>query len=169
MRRQRGFSLLEVVIGIAVFGIFLWAVTLMTADMRYYEKKYPVNFMAHPQVSAAISRLQRDVVDAIYPYYPAGIQGTAYTQTAKTLIIETKKPNGTAETVLWDFADPRTVRRRTFLAGTQTAEWVGRGLPAQFEIKTITFPGEPASVRIQARDAKGLLAIDQILQPRPHP
>ena len=72
MRRARGYTLLELVIAMAIFGIFLMILTVLTAEMRNYEKKLPINFMKHPQVSAVVSRLRKDVLDAdlATPYPP---------------------------------------------------------------------------------------------------
>ena len=64
MRRQRGFTLMEVVVTMAIFGVFLMIVGALTLEMRGNEKRYPVNFMQHPQVIAVLSRLKRDVQDS---------------------------------------------------------------------------------------------------------
>ena len=84
-RRERGFTLMEVVISLALFGVFLFIIGQLTSEMRYYEKRYPVNFMAHPQVNAVIARLRKDVYDSTE--YPETYE--TYTMGKQTLILET--------------------------------------------------------------------------------
>lgn len=165
VRHQRGFTLLEVVITLAVFGVFLWIIVLLTADMNAWQKRMPVHFMAHPQVTSVLSRLRKDVLDATNPYYPA-VYGS-YSQTPDTLILYTLQESGFAQTVVWDFSGTGEVRRRAFSAGSEVSAWVARGVP-KFRVTSYEIPDRPPSVRIQAVDAKGQLAIDQVLQPRPH-
>src|SRR5204862_3491511 len=62
-RRERGYSLMEITIVLAVFGVFLYIVVSLTGEMRRQEKKYPVDFLANPEVNAVLSRLRRDVYD----------------------------------------------------------------------------------------------------------
>lgn len=169
MVKSRGYSLLEVVVAMAVFGVFLLIISVLTLDMRRNEKRMPVNFMRHPQIEGVISRLRRDVLDVhgANPYKPSH---DGYTQGPKTLIIESVQPNGGVRTIVWDFRTPGEFRRREYNVGNFT-EWVARGVPENFqdlEIDAILIPNRPYGVRVTARDNKGRLAIDQILQPRAH-
>jgi prepilin-type N-terminal cleavage/methylation domain-containing protein len=177
VRWQRGFTLLEVVFAVAIFGIFLFMLASLTAEMRGHDRRYPVNFMRHPQVISVISRMRRDVLDAtLYdagtsppqktPMYPVSIGG--YSQSPKTLILYTIQPSGFGETVVWDFSVTGEVRRKAYSVGAMTSEWVARGLPSNFTIGTWEIPDRPYAVRVQARDQTGKLAIDQIFQPRAH-
>ncbi len=169
-RRTAGYTLMEVVVAMAVFGIFLMILGVLTVEMRSQEKRLPVNFMRHPQVVVMISKLRRDVLDAhgADPYKDA-FQG--YTQSPKTLIIESVQDNGGVQTVVWDFRNEGEVIRRAYNVGVPS-DWVARGLPEDFsnslEVDAVGIPGRPWGVRIRARDRKGRLAIDQILQPRAH-
>ena len=165
-RSVRGYTLLEVVVALSIFGVFLLICTQLTREMTGYEKKLPVTFLVHPQVSAVISRMRKDVLDATAPYYPAGYE--SYTQGSKTLILYTLRPTGFAETVVWDFSTPGEVHRRSYNVGVMSSEWIARGLPAEFLVQDFPIDGHPDSVRIVAHDNHGLIAIDQIFQPRPH-
>ena len=162
-RRERGFTLMEVVISLALFGVFLFIIGQLTSEMRYYEKRYPVNFMAHPQVNAVIARLRKDVYDSTE--YPETYE--TYTMGKQTLILETLQESGFIEHVVWDFSTPGQVRRLAFNVGNQKSEWIARGLP-NFKVVDYPIEGHPDSVRIQATDQNGRLAVDQIIQPRPH-
>ena len=161
--RERGFTLMEVVVSLALFGAFLLIITLMTSEMNGYEKRLPVNFFAHPQVGATLSRLRRDVLDSTN--YPESYD--TYTQSPKTLILVAVQPSGFTENVVWDFSVAGEVRRRAFSVGNMTSEWIAHGVPS-FIVKDFEISDHPDSVRIQAFDAKGRLAVDQIYQPRRH-
>jgi len=162
-RPVRGFTLMEVVMVLAIFGILLMILVKITADMAFYERKYPVNFMAHPQIVAVVSRLRRDVADTSPPYYPPSY-GT-YTQGPKTLILEVLVDGGVKH-VVWDFSQQGEVHRVSYNVGEET-QWLARGVP-DFQVLDFPIANKPDSVRIQAHDAGGRLAIDQIFQPRPH-
>ena len=162
---ERGFTLMEVLISFTVFGIFLYIMALLTAEMRGYEKRLPIDFLWHPQAGAVIARLRKDVMDATNPYYVASYQ--SYAQSEQTLILYSLQESGFAETVVWDFSKPGEAHRLAFSAGAMTSDWVARGVP-QFTVTDYPIPDHPDSVRLHATDSRGTLAIDQLLQPRPH-
>ena len=163
MVKERGFTLMEVVVCLALFGVFIIIITMLTREMTGYERRLPVNFMSHPQVNATLSRLRRDVLDSTF--YPDDYQ--SYKQSPKTLILEAVQPTGYTQTIVWDFSMPAEVHRRAYSVGNVSSEWVARGVPA-FSIKDFEISGHPDSVRVQAFDSKGRLAVDQIFQPRRH-
>lgn len=168
-RRMRGYTLLEVVVAMAVFGIFLMILTVLMLEMSKQEKRFPVNFMQHPQVIAVLGRIKRDVQDGYgeNPYDPER-PPAEYSQGPQTLILQ-KMEDKRLLVVVWDFRTPGEVTRVSYNVGVPT-RWVARGLPPDFsvEIKSEEIPGHPFGTRIQARDKNGKLSIDQILQPRAH-
>lgn len=166
-KREHGYTMLEIVMVIAIFGIFLLILVVVTSEMRGYEKRMPVNFMSHPQVIAVLSRMRRDVLDAAASdTYPGAFQG--YTQGDQTLIVRTLVGGG-EQVVIWDFSKPGEVKRVSYNVGV-AKEWVARGLPEGFSatFDAVEVPGRPYGVRVRAVDRKGLLAIDDYLQPRTH-
>jgi prepilin-type N-terminal cleavage/methylation domain-containing protein len=161
-RRARGYSLMEVVVTLALFGVFLFIIVSVTAEMRRNEKKWPVDFLANPEVGGVLARIRRDVYDSIS--LPQNFQ--TYDASAMTLIVYTIDQDGTGQTVVWDFSTPGEVHRKAFKATQLSSEWVARGVPAFLE-SAETVSGRDA-VRIRAMDKGGKLAIDEIIVPRPH-
>ncbi len=162
VKRARGYSLMEITVTLALFGVFLFIIVTLTAEMRRNEKKWPVNFMTHPDVSAAISRLRRDVYDA--KYFPDAWQ--TYSQDGQTPILYMVSAAG-AETVVWDFRTPGQVTRHAWIANLPQADWVARGTPT-FTAEKYEAPNGETGLHVVAVDDKGKLAIDQILIARPH-
>ena len=170
-RRDAGYSLLEIVVSMAVFGIFLLILTILTAEMRNYEKKLPVNFMKHPQVTAVVSRLRQDVLDAplTNDMYPSKWPPTnpEYEQSKQILIIRTEREETGQRVVVWDFREKGIAIRRVYNVGVAT-DWTARGLPVEMWVEANQISDRPWGLRLKATDAKGRLAIDQIFQPRAH-
>ena len=173
MVRQRGFTLLEVIVAMAIFGVFLYIIFGLTSDMRGWEKRLPVNFMRNPQVMSVIARMRRDVLDlhppAVDQIYVDEFQG--YKNGAKTLIVQTQfKEGGGLKTIVWDLSEPNVAKRIVWNVGDIESEWTARGLPEEFsnnvEFDAVRFAGRPWAVRLIAKDSNGKTAIDQILQPR---
>jgi len=163
VKRERGFTLMEVVVTMAVFGMFLIIIVILTAEMRQNEKRYPINYMAHPEVVAVMARLRKDIVDT--KYYPMSFQG--YSQSNKTLLLYTLKQTGFGETVVYDFRTAGEVHRKAFNATQLSSDWVARGVP-DFEVGAFSLSTGQDAVRITAKDAQNQLAIDQIFLPRAH-
>jgi prepilin-type N-terminal cleavage/methylation domain-containing protein len=171
-RHSRGFSLLEVIVSMSVFGVFLFIAFTLTAEMRRWEKRLPVNMLRHPQVMSVLARIRQDVLDVRAP--ATGIyvdKHLTYENGPKTLIIQ-RQIDGSLQTVVWDFTEPGVATRITWNVGIESSRWAARGLPADFtskiKIEAVKFPGRPYGVRLVAKDMDGKTAIDQILQPRAH-
>ena len=159
---------MEVIVAMAIFASFLAIVFILTAEMRSWEKRLPVNLHKHPQVSAVVTRLRRDVLDG-HGAKPYRNEHDGYEMNEKVLILESVQPNGGVRMIVWDFREPTVARRISYNVGAKT-EWTARGLPedfASFEIDAEEVPNAKAwGVRISATDSNGNLAIDQILLPR---
>ena len=168
-RAARGFTLLEIVISMAVFGVFLIIAFTLTSEMRDWEKRMPVNFMKHPQVLNVLTRLRRDVLDL--QVAPGGKiyieEHDGYKNGPQVLIIETLMPTG-VQKIVWDFREPGIVKRIAYNVGNASEPWIARGMPEGFDVnvKAAEFPGRPYGVRIVVTDSNGKIGIDQIFQPR---
>jgi type II secretory pathway component PulJ len=161
-RRAAGYTMLEIVITLALFGVFLFIIVTMTAEMRRNEKKWPVNFFTHPEVGSVLARMRRDIYDSTAR--PDNFE--TYNASSLTLIVYTINDDGTGETVVWDFTTPGEVHRKAFNATLLSSEWMARGLPS-FTVTT-TKVGAQDWIRIQALDKEQKLAIDELIVPRPH-
>jgi hypothetical protein len=152
----------------AVFGIFLMALTAVTGQMIRHERRLAIDYLRHPQIIAVITRMRRDVLDA-HGAQPYRTEHAGWVMNSKTLIVEAVQPGGGVQTVVWDFNTPGQVHRIAWNVGVPT-QWIARGVPADFsssvEIDAVSMPGRPYGVRLMARDQEGRLAIDQIFQPR---
>ena len=163
-RRERGYSMMEIVVVMALFGMFLFILVTLTSEMRRNEKKWPVNFFSHPDVGAVMARLRRDVLDSTS--FPDSID--KYTQSPTTLIVYTINADGTAETVAWDFSVPGEVHRLAYKATLKSSEWKALEVPIFVSSLEPLESRDEQAVHIRAIDKDGKLAIDEIFVPRPH-
>ncbi len=161
-RREHGFSLIEISVTLALFGLFLLIIAILTAELRRSERRFPVDFMTHPDVGVVVARLRRDVYDT--KYFPATWQ--SYTNSEQTPILYVVTPSG-AETIVWDFATPGQVTRHSWISTLQQGDWTAHGTPT-FTAPSYEAPNGQQGLHVVAVDDKGKLAIDQILIPRPH-
>jgi prepilin-type N-terminal cleavage/methylation domain-containing protein len=162
-RAARGYTMMEIVVTLALFGVFLFIIVTMTAEMRRNEKKWPVNFFTHPEVGSVLARMRRDIYDSTAR--PDNFE--TYSSSPLTLIVYTINDDGTAETIVWDFTTPGEAHRKAFKATLLSSEWMARGLP-MFTKTTETMPSGQDAIRIQAVDKEKKLAIDELIVPRPH-
>ena len=162
-RDVRGFSLVEMLVGLALFGVFVAIVGIVNYEMFRVQQKWPVNYLAHPEVGGVVARLRRDVLDSLY--YPAEFKG--YTQSNRMLLIYSLGPDGFAKTIVYDFRKGDEVHRLEFKGTELQGDWIARAVPT-FRISGYTLSTGQDAVRLTAMDAGGKLAIDQIFVPRAH-
>jgi prepilin-type N-terminal cleavage/methylation domain-containing protein len=167
-RREAGYTLLEVIVAMAIFGIFIFIMLSLTRELVLYERMLKIDFTRHPQILAVIARMRHDVLDA-YGSHPYRDAYDGYTNSEKTLILETLNQAGGVQMVVWDFSTPSIVVRRVYDAGSKR-EWKARGVPPEFSagvsIEDAPNPRGADGVHLVALDKRGRIAIDQIFLPR---
>jgi prepilin-type N-terminal cleavage/methylation domain-containing protein len=161
--RERGFTLIEMLVALAIFGLFIAVIGILTHEMYFVQKKWPINYMTHPEVGGVVARVRRDVLDSLY--YPAEFEG--YTQTKRTLVIYVVGQDGFAKTVIYDFRGGSEVKRLEYKSKQLESTWVAHAVPS-FQVDAYTLDTGQDAVRLTAKDPEGKLAIDQIFVPRAH-
>lgn len=162
-RRQHGFTLVELLVTLAVFGLFIAIIGILTYEMFNVQQKWPINYMTHPEVGGVVARVRRDVLDSLY--YPAEFEG--FLQDKRLLIVYVVGQDGYAKTVIYDFRKPEEVRRLEYKSKELESTWIAHGTPT-FAVGTYDLPGGQLATRLTAVDPKGRVAIDQIFVPRAH-
>jgi prepilin-type N-terminal cleavage/methylation domain-containing protein len=161
MVRQRGYSLMEMVVALAIFSVLLLVAVSLENQMLRFERSMRTRFMIHPEEMAVIARVRKDVLDAQGYAVSAG----PYVQSPTSLILSELTPENIQQQVVYDFAEQGLVRRIIYQQNEKIGEWVGRGLP-QFQVSSFTMPNDEVAVRLYGFDRKGTLIVDQILLPR---
>lgn len=165
---RSGYTLLEMVVAMAIFGIVTFILLSLTRELAFWERRLKLDFLRHPQIVAVLSRMRRDVADG-WSDNPYSATAPGYTNTPKTLVLWTLNPAGGRETVVWDLSTPGVVERRAYTA-LDTKVWRARGVPPDFsaDITSATNPNPYGivGVRITAIDSRGRIAIDQTFFPR---
>jgi len=164
--RRSGYTLLEMVVAMAIFGIVTFILLSLTKELAFWERRLKLDFLRHPQIIAVISRMRRDVADG-HTENPYGATAPGYGNTPKTLVLWTLNAAGGQETIVWDFTTPGVVERRDYSA-VDVKVWRARGVPPDFSIESATNPNPYGivGVRIKAVDSRGRVAIDQTFFPR---
>lgn len=167
-RRSAGYTLMEVAVAMAIFGIFIFITLSLTREMYTYERKLRIDYYRHPQIIAVMARMRRDVLDA-FGSDPYLTEYDGYKNSPKTLILETLNESGGTQKVVWDFSQPTVIVRRAYgLGGVR--EWKARGVPPEFaagvSIDATENPKGAYGVRLVALDKYGRTAIDQVFLPR---
>lgn len=161
-RHSRGFSMLELVVSVALFGVFLLILTGLATQMATLERTFRLELLTHPQTMAVLSRVQRDVQSSVA--YPAS--HGAFAQNPRTLLLTLPGDAKGTVTVVYDFSTDHQVRRLAFQGETSLPAWIARGT-ARYEVGSFEMPDERVAVRLRGRDRKGRMAVDQIYQPHP--
>ena len=147
-QRQRGFSLVELSVTVAIFGVFLLILTGLAAQMARFDRMFRIELMTHPQTMALLSRVGRDVRSSVgYPGSHAGFE-----QSPATLLLTVPGGKLGAETVVYDFSREGEVKRLGFRGDVVFSAWSARGT-GRFEVSSFEMPDERVSVRLGCRSS----------------
>ena len=157
MKSQKGVSLLEMVIAMAIFSAFLLIIGLMTRDYARLDRSVRLRWFTHPDDMAVVARLRRDVLDS--HGYPSEFQGKA--QGPTTLLLS----HGGGETIVWNF-EPARVERTEWEGASLQTRWVARATRS-YQIDSFEMSDGNYAVHLTGRTEEGEIAIDRVLAPRP--
>ena len=167
-RGRAGYTLMEIVIALAIFGILTFILLSLTMELAFWERRLKVDFLRHPQVMSVIARVRRDVADG-WSDNPYAATAPGYENGPKTLVLWSLSASGGQETIVWDFTTPGVVERREYNVGNVSV-WRARGVPPDFtaDIDSAKNPNPYGidGVRMKATDSRGRIAIDQTFFPR---
>ncbi|MFN2442667.1 MAG: prepilin-type N-terminal cleavage/methylation domain-containing protein [Thermoanaerobaculia bacterium] len=155
--RNRGMTIIELVVAMAVFSVFMVILALIAADFASLERGVRFRWFLHPDDAAVIARLRRDVLDSTgYPVDHAG-----ELQSARYLILSV----GPGKVVTWKFT-PTSAVRSEWTGSAKQGEWTANAT-RDFSIGAWSTPNDETAVRVSGRSSDGSLVIDQIFVPRP--
>jgi len=162
VRRQRGFSLLEITVALAIFGILMLVLAGLDREFLHFDRQMRVELFLHPEPMSVLARLRRDVLDS--RGYPGSFESWTQSPT-QLLLYEADPETHKLLVVIYDFSEKGFARRLAYDGKEKVADWRARGVP-QFTIQSYEMPRGGTAVRLKAVDEKGRLAIDQIVEPR---
>lgn len=155
-RHAAGLTLLELVVAMAIFSVFLLILGLIAADFANLERGVRFRWFLHPDDAAVITRLRRDVLDS--RGYPLEHNGAP--QTPQYLILSM----GSGGRVTWEFTEGRAVRSE-WEGSARRGEWAANAT-RNFAIGAWEMPNEDVAVRLTGRSSDGSIVVDQIFVPR---
>ncbi|MBI2214637.1 MAG: prepilin-type N-terminal cleavage/methylation domain-containing protein [Acidobacteria bacterium] len=163
VQRSAGYTLVEMLVAVALFGIFLTVLVGLQGEFLRHDRSVRVALFSHPAPFAVLARLRRDILDS--RDYP-NAEGT-WKQTPQTLLLEVESDEGKRRVVVWDFRDGSVARRLEFENGQPVAAWKARAVPL-YDIAIWNAPGGRVGVRVSAKDKEGNAVVDQLVMPRAH-
>jgi len=161
--------MMEMVVALAIFGILLLVLTSLEKQFVEMELRSRANLMKHPDASAVISRIRKDILDSAgYPEMHMDLK-----QSPEVLLLSSKDAEGQAQVIVYDFRTGTIARRMTYRGEELTSEWTARGVP-RYRIESFEMPDGGVAVRLQAFDfvrtktggENERLVLDQITEPR---
>ncbi|MGA7616037.1 MAG: hypothetical protein WBX15_12745 [Thermoanaerobaculia bacterium] len=152
--------MLEIVIALAMFGLLILILAALEAEMVRFDRSMQLDFFTHPDRSAVITRMRRDVLDTTG--YPDPFD--EWSQSHTVLILRLSTPPAT--TVVWDVSESGTARRIEYTGAAKKSAWAAFNVPA-FTFDSYDMPDGKTAVRLEGTDSKGEVIVDQVFTPRP--
>lgn len=161
-RSSAGFSLLEIVVVLAILGILIFVLVVSQRETDTYERKHPIDLATLPDKSLVVARVRHDVWDA--SELPR--RYLDYTFDESTLITR-REDRETREqiTVVYDFSARDKVRRIEYGPNDeQRNEWETHGGP-RYHVELMQL-GDSYAIRLKGYATSGQLEVDQMIAPR---
>ncbi|HEY0592315.1 MAG TPA: prepilin-type N-terminal cleavage/methylation domain-containing protein [Thermoanaerobaculia bacterium] len=156
-RRAHGSSLIELVVAMAVFGVFLLILTALAAEYRRLDRQVRFGWFVHPDDMAVATRLRRDVLDS--RGYPESFGSDQ--QTPTTLLLR----RTAARTIVWRFGET-SVRREEWNGAVLVETWTANAT-RRFEIGAWDAPDGATGVHLTGKTKEGRTIVDRVFAPRP--
>jgi len=159
VRSRRGASLLELLIALSIFGVFLIVIMVLQREAIRFDRQVQIQWKDHVHPSAIAARLERDVREA--SSYPASF--LHFTQSSSTLLLR-RSGNGPQQTIIYEFENGMT-RRREYKNESPEHYWEARGVP-RFVVTAITSESGNVGVQLTGIDARSRIIIENAFFPR---
>lgn len=170
MRSERGFSLVELIVTIAILGFLILILVSLERELVLFDRKTRVDLFTQPNTSAVLHRIRRDVLDA--KNYVDEAYGE-YEPGPSVLLLDFPPSWRKAEesyVIVWDFSEEKKAKRIELVDGEKISEWATE-TGAKYEIAAWqacteeSGCGGPYYMRLLGHDAKGAIVVDQKVAP----
>jgi len=160
-RGTRGFTLVEMVVALAVFGVLILIMAVLEHHLAQVERRVKLDWFTHPELLAVVSRVRSDILESERVMESFG----EWSEDASTLILSMGGEGSGRRVVVYDFSESGLARRYEFSGSSLDSTWTANGVP-RFEVGAYQFGSTGSGVALRALDQEGRLVIDRIFAPR---
>lgn len=168
--RERGFSLIEMVVTVAIVGVLVMILVALQRELVLFDRSTRVDLFTQPNTSAVLHRVRRDVLDA-RNYVDESYAG--YEPGAKILMLDyppEQKGGEESYVVIWDFSEEGKAKRFEYVDEQKVSEWsTSAGATYEVGAYQMCAPGSgcfgPYFVRLIGTDSKGQMVVDERVAP----
>jgi prepilin-type N-terminal cleavage/methylation domain-containing protein len=174
--RQRGFSLVELIVTVAIMGILIFMLVALQRELVTFDRKLKVDLFSQPNTSSVLHRIRRDVLNAQRYHPEEPYADYEWSETTMLLDYPLDRAEGATKSfvVVWDFTEPDLAKRIELVDEKVVSEWSTTSgaryeLNYDYRICRPTEPlpscGGPQFIRLLGYDSKGGLVVDEKVAP----